>query len=101
MKSQKLRDSARGQDCTLNIAGVCCYNNETTILAHLSDESKGMATKSDDWSAVFSCSTCHDCIDGCSKSISNEDKEFYMRRAMVRTWRKWVEMGFVVIKGLK
>ena len=100
--SQKLRDSARDQDCTLNIAGVCSYTTETTVLAHLPDESNGMGKKPDDISACFACSNCHDEIERKEGySISAEDREFYFRRAMIRTWRKWIDMGLVSIKGMK
>ncbi|WLD56901.1 DUF1364 domain-containing protein [Salinispirillum sp. LH 10-3-1] len=97
--SKKLRNSARGQDCTLNIAGVCNYNPETVVLAHLPDESKGMGTKADDISACFACSACHDYIDGrAGGKMALQDTEWYMRRAMVRTWRVWVESKLLLIK---
>lgn len=98
--SKKLRDSARGQDCTLNIAAVCNYDSATTILAHLPDESNGMGKKPDDISACFACSSCHDAIDRrASYSMPREEREFYFRRAMVRTWRKWIESGLITVKG--
>lgn len=102
IESKRLRDAARGEDCTLNIAGVCSYNSSTVVLAHLPDESHGIARKSDDISACFACDSCHSVIDGRVKyQFDPGDKEFYMRRAMVRTWRKLIEMGVVAIKGLK
>ena len=33
--SKKIRNSARGQDCALRIPGVCNFNPETTVLAHV------------------------------------------------------------------
>lgn len=97
--SKKLRDSASGQDCTLNIAGICNYDDATTVLAHLPDESHGMSQKADDISGAFACSECHDCIDGRhTVKLSSEDKEFYMRRGMVRTWRHWIDSGLIVVK---
>lgn len=100
IRSNPLRESACGQDCTLNIVGVCNYNSETTVLAHLPDESHGMARKSDDISSAFACSSCHDCIDGRhTVKLTPEDKEFYMRRGQTRTLRQWVDMGLVMIKG--
>lgn len=100
IRSKKLRDSANGQECTLNIAGVCLYTTDTTILAHLPDESHGMAQKSDDISAAFACDACHSVIDGRhTVTLTPEDKEFYMRRAQTRTTRYWYENGFINIKG--
>ena len=98
IRSKKIRDAARGQDCTFNIAYVCNYDNSTTVLAHLPDESHGMGQKADDISAAFACSACHDVIDQRAVpalSVSSRDREFYMRRAMVRTWRKLIEMGVI------
>lgn len=102
MKSKKLRDAARGQDCTLNIIGVCSYNPETVVLAHLPDESHGMARKSDDISACFACDNCHSVLDGrVNHYLEPADKESYMRRAMVRTWRKLIELDVIKISGMK
>lgn len=61
--SQKIRDSARGQRCTLRLA-CCNHDTETTVLAHLRCiEAAGVAEKPDDWIAVYACSACHDAID--------------------------------------
>lgn len=102
MKSKQLRDSARGQECCFQIVGVCNFNPETTVLAHLPDESNGIGKKSDDISSAFACSSCHDAVDSRMKCDEYQGyKYFYNNRAMVRTWRKWVDMGLIVIKGLK
>lgn len=96
--SKKLRSSARGEDCTLQIVGVCSYNPDTVSLCHLPDESNGMGKKSDDISAVFGCDACHSVLDGRVPYIWEDgEKEFYMRRAMVRTWRRWIERGLIKI----
>ncbi|WP_390900154.1 DUF1364 domain-containing protein [Yersinia rohdei] len=63
-RSKALRDSARGQCCTLQIPGICNSNPETTVLCHLSSSTHGMGYKSDDFWAVYGCSDCHDVIDG-------------------------------------
>lgn len=102
MKSKALRDSARGQDCTFQIVGVCNYDPETTVLCHLPDESHGMSRKSDDFSAAFGCSACHDAVDGRKSSTEySEHEHFYNSRANKRTIRKWLEMGLISIKGAK
>lgn len=100
--SNAVRDSARDEDCTLNIAGVCNYQPETTVFAHLPDESKGMGTKADDLSGCYACHACHDAIDNRSKNaLPAEEREWYMRRAMVRTWRRLHDKGLLLIKGAK
>ena len=100
--SKAIRAAARGQPCTLNIAGVCNYDPSTTVLCHLPDESHGMNRKSDDLSAAFGCSDCHDVIDGRRPHLFRPgDKDWYTRRAMVRTWRILVREGVIQIKGVK
>ncbi len=95
--SKKLRDSARGEPCTLNIAGVCNYDSSTVVLCHLPDESHGMGRKSDDIVAAFGSHACHDANDGRAGHLSPEDREYYARRGMVRTWRRWIERGLVKV----
>ena len=89
--SAKLRDSARGQDCTLNLPGVCNWDPETVVLAHLPSVVKGMMTKSDDWHACFACSDCHTAIDNPKGNLPYG----YMLRALQRTQKVWFEMGML------
>ncbi len=102
--SKKLRDSANGERCTFRIPGVCNENPETTVLCHLPDESGTgvMAGKSDDWIAAFGCSACHDYIDGRKRPVSPlwslREEMSMARNAMLRTWRRWIELGLVEIK---
>ncbi|MDQ6988481.1 MAG: DUF1364 domain-containing protein [Mariprofundaceae bacterium] len=96
----KLRKSAQGQDCTLNIVGVCNYNTETTVLAHLPSDMAGMGSKSPDFCACFACSDCHDVIDGRVMNVEAVvHREFYMLRAQVRTLKIWIEEGLIEVKG--
>ena len=99
MASSAIRKAARGEQCTLNIAGVCNYNPETVVLCHCPSETHGMGLKSNDLSAGFGCSSCHDAIDGRSGHLSREDKEFYMRRSQFRTIRRLEELGIISVKG--
>ena len=62
----KIRESARGEECTIRLPGVCNFNRETTVLCHsnqLSD-GKGMGLKAPDHCAAYGCSACHDVVDG-------------------------------------
>ena len=101
IRSKKLRESARGKPCTLQIVGVCNGNWETTVLGHLPDESHGMAKKSDDISSGYGCSACHDVIDGRKPwpAGEKEHEQFYLRRAQVRTLRMMFDDGLISIKG--
>ena len=101
IRSKKIRDAARGQVCTLQIVGVCNGDWSTTVLAHLPDESHGMARKSDDLSACFACDACHSVIDGRAKwpVMERDYADWYLRRAQMRTWRVLVDLEVVTIKG--
>jgi len=52
-----------------------------------------MGGKSDDFSACFGCSSCHEWLD--RNKGTEEDRLYYTRRAMVRTWRKWIDLGLI------
>lgn len=93
VKSNKLRNSARGRECTMHVAGVCNHNPDTTVLAHINTDGSSMGAKTDDFSACFACSDCHAWHDHNKGSMA--DRLFYSRRAIVRTWRIWVEDGFI------
>lgn len=104
IRSQKLRDSARGQACTFQIPGICSYDWSTTVLCHLPDESGGTGRKSDDLSSAYGDHACHAAIDGRDAkawATIYDERQWYMRRAMVRTWRRMIESGLITIAGYK
>jgi hypothetical protein len=77
----------------MNVAGVCNYRPETVVLCHVNVDGSAMGGKSHDISACFGCSDCHAWLD--QNKGSEEDRLFYTRRAMVRTWAKWIDMGVI------
>lgn len=95
--SQKLRDSARGQECSLQIVGTCNHDPETTVLAHLRSDVAGKATKSDDWHACFACSACHARLD--RHMLPELLEDYYSFRGLQRTQKIWRDMGLIVIAG--
>lgn len=101
INSPAIRDSAAGEECTLQIAGVCNGRTDTTVLCHLPDESHGMARKADDISSAFGCDACHAVLDGRAPyNWQPGEKDFYMRRGIVRTLRRLREKGLLIIKGV-
>ena len=101
IRSQAIRDSAKGENCTLAIPGICNHNPETVVYCHFPDESHGMGRKSDDISGGYGCSACHDAIDGRNPNAwiaILEDKDWYLRRAQTRTLRRMVERKIVTVK---
>lgn len=93
----KLRQSAKGQECTFRIPGVCNHDSSTTVLCHIRDDDKGLGNKANDWSGAFGCSECHEAIDQHRLEIVSE--AWYCLKALQRTWKFWRDAGLIVIAG--
>lgn len=65
-KMTPIRKSAKGEECTLLIPGVCNRDPATTVLCHSNAlaDGKGMGLKAPDTAACYGCSACHDVLDG-------------------------------------
>lgn len=96
VKSKKLRASARGEQCTLRLVGICNFNPETVVLAHIG-KGGGMGSKCGDNMAVFACSNCHDVIDGRASydSILNPNIAAEELRALGETQQIWFDNGLM------
>lgn len=97
IKNKKLRDFAKGQQCTLNIANVCQYRSDTTVWAHYNFDGGKMGGKANDHSGGIACYLCHSVIDG-HKPYSWEnphEKYLYMGRSMVRSRTLAIQAGVV------
>lgn len=87
--SQKIRDGARGRDCTMEViteAGerICNYNPETTIGAHLNPpQGSAMGGKTDDFNIAWICSSCHEWYD--QNKGSELDRLFHRAKALHNT----------------
>ena len=94
MKSVKIRNSARGEDCTLRLDG-CCNNTETVVLCHAPGTGmKGIGMKAPDIFAVYGCHHGHDIIDGRKKG------EWDYRdivRALAETQMKLIDKGLLKV----
>ncbi|MCO6050886.1 DUF1364 domain-containing protein [Mesorhizobium sp. RP14(2022)] len=92
---QKLRDSARGRDCTFEIPGVCNRNPETSVLCHAPSEVKGMGSKGHDFNAAIGCCACHAALD--EHRLDREDELRIWLRGCQRTLTIWIEAGLVMV----
>jgi len=99
VESKKLRDAARGQECTVRAPGICNFNPETSVLAHLPCGNKGTSMKGPDVIAVIACSCCHDLIDGRRNDAKVDWKD--MLRALAETHFIWIRLGLIKITGMK
>lgn len=63
---QAIRDSANGEQCHMRLAGVCNGQPDTTVWSHWPglDADRGMGLKALDLCGCYTCSACHDAIDG-------------------------------------
>lgn len=94
--SKKVRDSARGKDCTVRMPGICSFDPATTVLAHIPCGQKGVGMKGFDTVAVYACANCHDVIDG--RRMGQVDWQD-IPRAIAETHQSLVGAGLVVVKG--
>ena len=92
----KITDTAKGQDCTIQLFPYCNFNPETTVLCHAPSEDKGTGIKSPDWWGAFGCSTCHDIVDYRKRvGLSNDEIYRSHMRGVFRTHKLLNEMGLI------
>lgn len=94
MKSQKIRNAARGQECQVRLPSICNGNPETTVFAHLNGG--GIGTKASDLHGCFACSDCHHWLDGgYTKTHSRDERDFEHLIAMKNTQLLLMRMGLI------
>lgn len=80
-----LREFAKGKPCQMRVPGICNFNPETTVLAHIRRGGvAGMGQKPADIIAVHACSSCHDYIDGRVPCTRN-DMDTHILEGLCRT----------------
>lgn len=95
-QTKKIRDSAKGEQCTLNIASVCNYNPETTVFCHVSFTTGSDRNREGQRNGVYGCSACHDALDnraGIKGWLANDERYWYIARALIRTAERRDELG--------
>ncbi|MGY3876504.1 nuclease domain-containing protein [Aeromonas enteropelogenes] len=100
IRSDILRNGARGQFCKLQLPGICVGGTETTVLAHLPSAPHGLALKGDDLVAAEACRACHDAIDGrLPYEWHPGEREEAIYAALTRQLHNWVVRGLISVKG--
>mgnify|MGYP000221095338 CR=1 FL=1 len=89
----KIRQSARGQECTIRIPGTCNGNPETTVWCHAPSPVKGMGNKGDDHWGAYGCSSCHIAID----EWHVKDPHKYWLEAIRRSQKILIELGLLKV----
>lgn len=79
VRSARIRSSARDEDCTLRLPGVCRNRTDTTVWAHSNSlrHGKGKGMKADDRYGCYACFECHAVLDG------NQSMPKHLSRAIV------------------
>jgi hypothetical protein len=93
-----LRKEARGRGCTVRIPGVCNFNSETVVLAHIRLAGiSGMGMKSPDLLGAWACNACHDEIDGRThkSGLSRDELRLAHYDGMARTIVQLEKEGLV------
>lgn len=90
IRSKKVKDSARGEDCALRLVGICSFNPEQTVLCHVG-KMGGRGFKCDDTFSVYGCFNCHQEIDGVNRRELAGD----ILRAVEETQHKLIEKGLI------
>ena len=93
----KLRQLARGRECLVRIEGVCCFDPETTVLAHARLIGiGGMGIKVPDVLAAHACHACHTCCDTGEwngQRFEREYLELQFLRGVMRTQALLIREG--------
>ena len=92
----KITESARGEDCQVRIPGICNFDPETTIFAHLNGG--GMGRKKKDLHGSYCCANCHSALDGHRKTgYTPETLELWHRQGVERTQDILEDKGLIAV----
>jgi TPP-dependent indolepyruvate ferredoxin oxidoreductase alpha subunit len=91
IRSKKITQSAKGENCTVRFPGVCNHNPETVVFAHVHSRFSGMGTKSSDIHGCYMCSDCHSAYD------RYEVAEIDVMRGMIETQLKLYQKGLIKV----
>jgi hypothetical protein len=88
--SKKIRNSAKGETCSLRISEFCDHDL-TVVLAHINSNYRGTGMKSPDIFSCYACYHCHTLLD--SNTVHAKDQ----LRALQETQMKLAEKGLIEV----
>ena len=100
VRSDDLKEFARGEQCALRLPGICNHNPETTVLCHLPGIGKGTGTKVSDIHAANGCSACHDAMDRFKYEKFGLTDAMVLDaqlRGLAETQARWVMRGKLIV----
>ncbi len=85
VRGRRIRESARGEDCSIRMIGVCNHDSATTVWSHWPGLAggRGMGLKSNDLCGAYACSACHDVVD-----MRSDPPEGMTRQAVEIDWHE-------------
>lgn len=91
----KIRKSAKGRECTIRLPGICNFDPDKTVFAHIGRK-RGTSIKCNDLHGIYACSDCHDVIDGRRPtSFTNFELDSYKLDALEETQLILLEEGLI------
>ena len=95
--TDKFTKLARGRECQIRLPDICCFDNDTTVLAHVRlGNVSGMGLKAHSILGAWACYRCHQAVDAPATLKLDRD---YARLAhlegVVRTIDKLIEEGVI------
>ena len=93
-----LRKEAKGRGCMVRLPGICNFNSETVVLAHIRVVGvSGMGMKSPDLLGAWACSACHDELDGRThkSGLSRDELRLAHYDGMARTIAQLEKEGLI------
>jgi hypothetical protein len=95
MNERKITESARGEDCTVRLPGICNFNPETVVFAHLNGVRFGHGVgKKTKW-GCYACSDCHRELDRQTMKLEKDFVKLAHYEATIETLNKLVEKGLL------
>lgn len=89
-----LRELARGKPCMVRVPGVCNYNPETTVLAHVRMVGiSGMGVKAPDVLGAWACNACHDYCDNRGYEGDPYSRRLMLLEGVMRTQCELLKLG--------
>jgi hypothetical protein len=96
MKQTEITRSAKGENCTIRLGGVCTHDNETTVYAHISGVRFGHGVGIKTNFGAYACCACHDVLDNRVKHNFERD---YLKLAhlegVIETMIKLKQKGLI------
>lgn len=91
IESKKVRESAKGETCTLRLPNICDRDPEKVMLCHINSFRKGVGNKSHDIHGYYGCYSCH------MKETANEVDAIDLLRALIESQDRMIQKDLIEV----